>query len=86
VTDPVDLRGSSERWAPTVTAESWNAGTSACNAFGFRFERVLVSYGGGGSWRPFVPGHRFLDGTYVLRDLAPAPAHEGEHGLTATSG
>ena len=24
--------------------------------FGFRFERVSVSYGGGGSWRPFVPG------------------------------
>ena len=56
VTDPVRMRGSSGRWAPIATAESWNAGTPACNAFGFRFERVSVSYGGGGSWRPFVPG------------------------------
>ena len=56
VTDPVRLRGSSGRWAPIATAESWNAGTARCNAFGFRFERVSVSYGGGGSWRPVRPG------------------------------
>ena len=68
------MRGSSGRWAPIATAESWNAGTATCNEFGFRFERVSVSYGGGGSWRPFVPGHRFLDGANVLRDLASAPA------------
>ena len=77
VTDPVRMRGSSGRWAPIATAESWNAGTSACNAFGFRFERVSVSYGGGGSWRPFVPGNQFLDGANVLRDLASAPAQSG---------
>ena len=77
VTRPVRMRGSSGRWAPIATAESWNAGTPACNAFGFRFERVSVSYGGGGSWRPFVSGHRFLDGTHTLRDLAAAPAESG---------
>ena len=77
VTEPVRMRGSSGRWAPIATAESWNGGTAACNAFGFRFERVSVSYGGGGSWRPFVPGHRFLDGANVLRDLASAPAAVG---------
>ena len=48
VTDPVALGGSSGRWAPIATAESWNAGSPACNTFGFRFERVAVSYGGGG--------------------------------------
>ena len=77
VTRPVRMRGSSGRWAPIATAESWNAGTPACNAFGFRFERVSVSYGGGGSWRPFVSGHRFLDGTHSLHDLAAAPATSG---------
>ncbi len=77
MTRPVRMRGSSGRWAPIATAESWNAGTPACNAFGFRFERVSVSYGGGGSWRPFVSGHRFLDGTHALRDLAAAPAESG---------
>jgi hypothetical protein len=80
VTGPVHLRGSSGRWAPIATAESWNAGTASCNAFGFRFERVSVSYGGGGSWRPFVPAHRFLDGANVLRNLASAPAKTGVYG------
>jgi hypothetical protein len=60
--------------APIVTAESWNGGTPTCNAFGFRFERVSVSRGGGGSWRPFVSGHRFVDGTHTLRDLTASSA------------
>ena len=74
VTDPIRMPGSSGRWAPIVTAESWNGGTATCNAFGFRFDRVAVSRGGGGSWRPFVSGHRFLDGTHTLRDLAGSTA------------
>ena len=82
VTKPVHMRGSSGRWAPIATAESWNAGTAVCNTFAFRFERVSVSYGGGGSWRPFVPGHRFLDGTNVLRDLASAPPESGVYRRT----
>ena len=77
VTEAVRMRGSSGRWAPIATAESWNGGTAACNSFAFLFERVSVSYGGGGSWRPFVPGHRFRDGANVLRDLASAPAESG---------
>ena len=68
VTQPVRLRGSSGRWAPIATAESWNCGEASCNSFAFRFERVSVSYGGGGSWRPFVSGHRFRDGSYQLRE------------------
>jgi hypothetical protein len=68
VTDPIRMPGSSGRWSPIVTAESWNAGTPACNAFGFRFEGVSVA--NGSSWRPFVSGHRFLDGTHRLRDVS----------------
>jgi hypothetical protein len=79
VTEPVRLRGSSGRWAPIATAESWNGGEGGCNSFGFRFERVSVSYGGGGSWRPFVAGHQFLDGGYRLHDLASAPAAAGAY-------
>ena len=77
VTDSIELPGSSGRWAPIATAESWNAGTAACNAFAFRFERVSVSYVGGGSWRPFVSAHRFLDSAHTLHDLAAAPAASG---------
>jgi hypothetical protein len=77
VTQPVPLRGSSGRWAPIATAESWNGGEVACNTFAYRFERVSVSAGGGGSWKPFVSGHRFLDGGNKLQALATAPADQG---------
>lgn len=75
VTAPIRMSGSSGRWAPMATAESWNAGTSACNSFGFRFEDVSVSYGAGGSWRAFVPGHRFLDEGTTLGDVTPSIVH-----------
>lgn len=84
-TAPVRLRGSSGRWAPIATAESWNGQSAACNAFGFRFERVSVSYGGGGSWRPLVSAHRFLDGGNQLRGLASAPAESGVYRRTLAS-
>jgi hypothetical protein len=85
VTGPVRLRGSSGSWAPIATAESWNGRSAACNSFGFRFERVSVSYGGGGSWRPFVSEHRFLDAGNQLRDLAAAPAESGVYRRTQAS-
>ena len=85
VAEPVRMRGSSGRWAPIATAESWTAGTPTCNSFGFRFERVSVSYGGGGSWRPFVPGHRFLDSTHTLRDVAPAGESTRPYAFVAAS-
>lgn len=74
VTDPIHLPGSAERWAPIATAESWNGGQGACNRFAFRFERVSVSHGRGGSWFAFRPGYDFRDGDYRLRQLAAAPA------------
>ena len=73
-TGPVHLRGSSGRWSPIATAESWNGGQAACNSFAYRFEGVSVSHGPGGAWRPFEPGYRFLDSGYQLRRLAAAPA------------
>jgi hypothetical protein len=85
-TNPVRIRGSSGRWAPIATAESWNGGRPACNTFAFRFERVSVSYGSGGSWKPFVSAYRFLDRGYQLRALATAPAKQGVYrGLSSTS-
>jgi hypothetical protein len=85
MTEPVRLPGSSGRWEPIATAESWDGGGPSCNGFAFRFERVSVSYGGGGSWRPFVPGGQFRDGAYTLRDLASAPAVRGVYSRTLSS-
>ncbi len=79
VTKPMHIRGSSGRWAPIATAESFTGGEAGCNRFAFRFERVSVSYGGGGSWRPFVSGHRFLDNGHKLQSLAEAPAAGGTY-------
>jgi hypothetical protein len=77
VTKPIHLRGSAERWEPIATAESWDGGERTCNGFAFRFERVSVSHGRGGSWFAFRPGYHFQDGDYLLRQLAAAPASRG---------
>jgi hypothetical protein len=73
VTAPIVLPGSSGRWQPIATAESWNGGQPICNRFAFRFERVGVAGWRGGSWHQFRPGHRFLDRGYSLRQLQPSP-------------
>jgi hypothetical protein len=73
VTQPLLLPGSANRWEPMATAESWNGGRPVCNSFGFRFERVGIAGAMGGSWQRFVPGFRFLDQGYSLRQLSHDP-------------
>ena len=68
VSEPVHLPGSSGRWRPIATAESWAGTGSACNSFNYRFEGVRVSAAAGGSWRTFVGGHTFLDRGYRVVD------------------
>jgi hypothetical protein len=85
MTEPISLPGSHGRWAPIATAESFAESPSACNAFSFRFEGVAVSYGGGGSWRPFVSGTRFLDGANDLRELAIAASRRGVYARRLSS-
>lgn len=71
VTGPLLLPGSTGRWRPIATAESWNGGTTACNSFAFRFDGVGVATAGGGGWRAFVPGFTFRDRGFAVRGLAP---------------
>ncbi|HUQ21809.1 MAG TPA: hypothetical protein VM049_02245 [Gaiellaceae bacterium] len=68
VSQAVMLKGSSGRWRPMATAESWAGSGSACNRFEYRFEGVRVAAATGGSWRSFVGGHTFLDSGYRLVD------------------
>ncbi|MGH3072985.1 MAG: hypothetical protein ACRDNB_12065 [Gaiellaceae bacterium] len=68
VSEPVELAGSSGRWRPVATAESWAGTGSSCNRFSYRFESVRVAAATGGSWRSFVAGHTFLDAGYRLVD------------------
>lgn len=70
VTEPLLLPGSSGRWRPIATAESWDGGASTCNGFSFRFDGVRIATKSGGRWRTFVPGFRFLDRGFSLQQLA----------------
>ena len=62
---PIYLPRSHGRWAPIVTAESWNGGAAVCNAFSYRFANVSLRRGAG-SWSPFRRGYRFQDPGYRL--------------------
>jgi hypothetical protein len=70
---PIHLPGSSRRWQPIATAEAWDAGSGVCNGFAFRFERVEVAAGAGGSWTRFRSGARFQDNGYRLSLLDGRP-------------
>lgn len=72
VTDPIYLPGSTRQWKPIATAESNRTDPGACNVLGFRFERVRVAGARGGSWRTFVPGYRFLDRGFTIKQLRPS--------------
>lgn len=76
VTKPLLLPGSTERWRPIATAESWNGGSAVCNSFSFRFDGVGVATTGGGGWRAFVPGFKFQDNGFSVRQLADTPGRQ----------
>jgi hypothetical protein len=63
VSQPVFLAGSSGRWRPIATAETWDGGRRVCYLFSYKFGRVAVA-GRGGAWRRFQRGYRFQDPGY----------------------
>ncbi|SRR5712691_2299108 len=63
---PIYLPASHGRWAPIVTAESWNGGEAVCNSYSYRFSNVSSAGGPGGRWSPFRRGYRFQDPGYGL--------------------
>jgi hypothetical protein len=62
VSPAIHLPGSSGRWRPIATAETWDGGRRVCNRFAYRFAAVAV--GTRSSWSGFVVGHRFQDPGY----------------------
>jgi hypothetical protein len=78
-------------WEPTATSESWDGGTSGCNWFAFRFERIRIAAARGGPWTAWSSVTTMSDhGTAVRRQgrtafIASASGPEGDHepvGLT----
>jgi hypothetical protein len=64
VSQPIHLPGSSGRFQPIATAETWDGGTRNCNRFSYRFDGLGVAAARGGSWQRFVQAHRFEDRGY----------------------
>jgi len=61
---PIHLPGSSGRFQPIATAETWDGGTRVCNRFSYKFDELAVAAAPGGSWGRFVQAHRFEDRGY----------------------
>jgi hypothetical protein len=70
VTEPLVLRGSSGRWRPLATAESWDGGQPSCNRYAFGFDEVRIATAPGGSWRSFKGGWRLQDDGYEVVELS----------------
>lgn len=64
VSPPIHLRGSSGRFRPIATAETWDGGSRVCNGFAYSFGNLAVAVARGGSWERFVQAHRFQDRGY----------------------
>lgn len=76
-TEPILLAGSHGAWEPTVTGESWDGGTRACNSFNYRFERVAIATRPGGGWRK-------LSNFRVLQDRGMRLTHSAAGFLATT--
>ena len=70
VSPPIHLRGSSGRFQPIATAETWDGGSRVCNGFAYSFGELAVASARGGSWSRFVRAHRFQDRGYRVTGSA----------------
>ena len=70
VSPPIHLPGSSGRFQPIATAETWDGGSNVCNGFSYRFDGLEVAAARGGNWHRFVRAHRFEDRGYRVMSSA----------------
>lgn len=70
VSSPIHMPGSSGRFHPIATAETWDGGVRGCNRFAYRFGSLRVASSRGGCWKPFVRAQRFLDHGYRVTNVA----------------
>ncbi len=70
VSKPIHMPGSSGRFHPIATAETWDGGVRGCNRFAYRFAGLGVASARGGLWKPFVRAQRFLDRGYRVTTVA----------------
>jgi hypothetical protein len=59
VSPVISLSGSDGRFAPQAIGETWNSGTTACNAYGYSFDTVKIKAKVGASWQNGKAGFRW---------------------------
>jgi hypothetical protein len=75
--NPIRLPYSHDRWGPIATAEGWNGGTGGgCSPFLYRFNRIQIARGRGGTWHP-------LSGGFAIRNAGTRIRHRGAALLAA---
>jgi hypothetical protein len=83
VSKPIYLPGSDGSWPGIATAESWSESKAgACNAFGYRFDDVVVAQHSGGSWRTLSDALPIRSGANKL----VMPASSGSSSFEALAG
>ena len=70
VSAPIHMPGSSGRFHPIATAETWDGGVRGCNRFSYRFGNLGVASSRGGCWSSFVRAQQFLDHGYRVTNVA----------------
>ena len=68
-TDPIYLPGSSH-FEPMAMSESWNGGTTSCNAFAYHFGNVRIA--NKGTWQPLTDTSTLTDLGYKIVDRSTA--------------
>jgi len=84
VSAPIRLPESHARWRPVVTAESWDGGTDACNAFLYSFDRISIATRPGGLWSPLAQTQPLdIGGTTLVREHGHVEAAAGDVAVRA---
>ena len=72
VSPVISLPNSHGRFAPQAIGETWNAGTTTCNHYGYGFHDVQVATAPGGAWGAGVKGYVWTDSENTTKKVASA--------------
>jgi hypothetical protein len=61
VTPVITLPKSHNRFVPQALGETWNGGTTKCNHYAYRFQKIQISKAPGGSWAAPKAGYVWKD-------------------------
>jgi hypothetical protein len=72
VSPVIALPQSHDRFAPLAIGETWNAGTTKCNVWGYGFGHVQVAAAPGGSWKAGKAGYQWNSTQHRSVKTAPS--------------